>query len=63
MKAGKTTSEFWAGLLVTLVIAINAVLPEASRLMEISDETAASIVGGIWSIYTVGRSWVKAKAA
>lgn len=62
MRKGKQTSEFWAAFLVSLVVAINAVLPEGAQLAEISDETAAQIVGGIWSIYTVGRSWVKAKA-
>ena len=63
VRSGKQTSEFWAAFLVSAVLAVNAVLPEAAQLIEISDETAMKIVGGLWSLYSVVRGWVKGAEA
>ena len=62
-KSGNTTSEFWAGLIVALVAAVNSFLPEGSKLAEVSGETALMVVTGLAALYMTLRSWVKVQAS
>ncbi len=61
-RPGNRTSEFWATFLVTVVVAVNAFLPEASKLAEIDDTTALIVTAGLWAVYNVVRGWVKRPA-
>lgn len=61
-RKGTQTSEFKAGVVVTGLVSLAAMGNEAGWWsVEISPETAASIVAGFWAVYTVARSWLKGR--
>ena len=55
-RKGMQTSEFWAAQLTSVVLLMNAVFGLG---IDIADDTAMTIVGGIQAAYALGRSIVK----
>lgn len=58
VKPGKNTTEFWGKLLIQLALLLNAWFDLG---IEIDDETAMTIVGGIEGAYAVARGIAKKK--
>ncbi len=63
-RTGMQTSEFKTTIGTQLLIALTYLANKIFGLnLELSEETALSLIGALTIFYTTGRSWVKGAAA
>lgn len=56
MKPGIKTTEFWGKLVIQVTVALNAIFDLG---IDITDEIAMAIIGGLEAIYNIVRGIVK----